>query len=294
MGWVRVDDDFYDHQKFSRLGPHAIALWVTGLAWCNRNLTDGFIPIARARILLDFTGHEIIGPTNGVTPTFCIEVDASWVIRELCEAGLWEEAQDGYQVHDYRDFQPSSDEVKGRHATVHEAKVRAGRTRAAGALRDSAGRLKAQVNASTTSRPSSNGSTSPPAPTPTPIKLQLPSPPLVALTDPLQGFQNFWEAYPRRNGKRLGRGLCEGLWKKLSLEDKRAAWRGAKNYALAVDGGITIAKDPERFLKHRLWTDWQEPATPDRNGSHAEGTFMSKTGRLLAEDEYGNLVRVVD
>jgi hypothetical protein len=98
-----------------------------------------------------------------------------------------------------------------------------------------------------------------------------PTPPL----DPLRGFEDFWNAYPKRNGKRLGRGKCEIIWRRLSLDDRRAAWRGAKHYDAAVVSGLQLsAKDAERWLRDHLWTDWQDPATPDPtrlNGSKASG-----------------------
>jgi DNA-binding MarR family transcriptional regulator len=78
--------------------------------------------------------------------------------------------------------------------------------------------------------------------------------------DPMRGFLLFWDTYPRRNGRRLGRKPTTALWVKLSLEDRRAAYHGAVAYAEAIAKGETIAKDPERFLKHRIWEDWLEPA----------------------------------
>ena len=77
------------------------------------------------------------------------------------------------------------------------------------------------------------------------------------------GFDHFWEAYPKRNGRKLGRGLCEKRWVKMSLNDKRAAYRGAVNYAKDCDGGLTIAKDPDRWLRDGLWEDWQEQVTTE-------------------------------
>ena len=74
----------------------------------------------------------------------------------------------------------------------------------------------------------------------------------------MTGFDEFWTVYPKRNGRRIGRSLCEVRWAKLSLDERRAAWRGAVNYAKDCDGGLTIAKDPDRWLRDRLWEDWQE------------------------------------
>lgn len=96
----------------------------------------------------------------------------------------------------------------------------------------------------------------------------LPSDPPAAtappVNDPLRGFDEFWESYPKRNGKRIGRGTCQTIWRGLSLEDKRAAWRGTQHYAAACAAQLQGAMDPERFLRRRFWTDWQTPAVPDR------------------------------
>ncbi len=101
------------------------------------------------------------------------------------------------------------------------------------------------------------------------------SSPSVTPVEPLRGFEQFWTAYPKRNGKRLGRGLAEERWKKLSLEERREAYRGALNYAQACDSADQIAKDAERWLRLRCWPEWQEPAapTPRRNGSGSHPTY---------------------
>src|SRR6266496_292269 len=108
MPWVRVDDHFDEHPKFAQAGPLGMALWVTGLAYCNRNLTDGFIPWAVAQRLLTW---EYLGPVEergrrvykiGVACGMAGEdVDCDLVIALLVEARLWEEVSGGYRVHDY-------------------------------------------------------------------------------------------------------------------------------------------------------------------------------------------------
>jgi hypothetical protein len=80
--------------------------------------------------------------------------------------------------------------------------------------------------------------------------------------DPLYGFDHFWEMYPKRNERRIGRGVCERRWVKMTLDDKRAAYRGARNYRADVDAQRTIAKDPDRWLRDRLWEDWQVNVEP--------------------------------
>ena len=82
---------------------------------------------------------------------------------------------------------------------------------------------------------------------------------------PMLGFDHFWTVYPKRNGRRIGKSLCVKRWPTLSLDDKRAAYRGAVNYAEDVANDKTIAKDPDRWLRDRCWEDWQtELATYER------------------------------
>jgi DNA-binding transcriptional MocR family regulator len=73
-------------------------------------------------------------------------------------------------------------------------------------------------------------------------------------------FSAFWESYPRRNGKRLGKPEAENAWKRMSRGDRAAAMTGVKHYAQAIEDGVTIAKDAHRWLRGRCWVDWQEPA----------------------------------
>ena len=107
MAWVKLDDHFPEHPKVAALDeftPLCGWLYVCGLAWCNRHLTDGFIPAGIVGRLASFDrlafhvdGH--LSPSDVVT--------TESVIAELVMAGLWEEAEGGYQVHDYLDYQPS-------------------------------------------------------------------------------------------------------------------------------------------------------------------------------------------
>lgn len=77
-------------------------------------------------------------------------------------------------------------------------------------------------------------------------------------------FGYFWNEWPARNGKKLGRSKAFTIWKRLSLDDRRAAWRGARNYSTASNSGLAGAKDAFRWLRDREWDDWQEPAVPTR------------------------------
>jgi hypothetical protein len=132
MAWVKVDDHIDEHPKIQRAGPLGLALYVAGLCYCNRNLTDGFIPRAKALSLLSW---EFYGPVERTghhegqykVHTVAIvsgfggdDVTSEQVIDRLVGAGLWDEVEDGYLIHDYLEHQSSRDEIL--EARLHNAK----------------------------------------------------------------------------------------------------------------------------------------------------------------------------
>jgi hypothetical protein len=71
-------------------------------------------------------------------------------------------------------------------------------------------------------------------------------------------FQQFWLAYPAREGRRNGKSKSFSLWKKITAADRPAVQAAAENFSrskLARDG---MARDPERFLANDWWRDWVE------------------------------------
>jgi hypothetical protein len=93
MTWVRLDDGFPDHPKVDAAGPLAAWLYVCGLAYCARFLTDGHIPADRVARLA-----AVAEPLA--------------LAARLVEVGLWERTTGGYRVHDYLEFQPSAERVR--------------------------------------------------------------------------------------------------------------------------------------------------------------------------------------
>ncbi|WP_157874257.1 hypothetical protein [Streptomyces sp. AcH 505] len=125
-----MSDDFYDHPKFERVGALGVALWAEGLAWSNRNLTDGRIPRNVARRLIDF--EEVIetvlgsfgdAASNAVTHDVTnsgadpenYAVAASTLrqntIVGLITAELWVATPGGYLIHHYLEYQKSADQI---------------------------------------------------------------------------------------------------------------------------------------------------------------------------------------
>ena len=134
MVWVRIDDRYSEHPKIVEAGPLCAALWLAGLAYCNRNLTDGFIPWSTARTLVDWEYAE----QDGRRITIDIgcgmggeTVTSDMVISRMVAVGLWHPVYGettqrikGYLVHDYGDFQPSKEQVlRERELTANRVKA---------------------------------------------------------------------------------------------------------------------------------------------------------------------------
>src|SRR5690625_1147899 len=91
--------------------------------------------------------------------------------------------------------------------------------------------------------------------------------------DPVEeSFEEFWQVYPARNGKKVGKGNALIEWRKLTADQRDRAFRGAKNLA----GSDVMPKDAERFLRRPKggrgdwpFDDWQEPAMPQTRRGEA-------------------------
>jgi len=115
MVWVKLDDQFPDHPKIAKAGPCAAWLHVCGIAYSNRHLTDGFIPLGVAHRLTDFAHYAM---TNGMEG---YDLTCEMMAARLVDVALWDEVDGGYQIHDYHDFQPSKAEVEALRKARSEA-----------------------------------------------------------------------------------------------------------------------------------------------------------------------------
>lgn len=118
MAWVRLSDDFTEHPKLLDAGPLAGWLWVSALAWSNRNGTDGRIPLRQVGRLVSFDGVGVY--TGAFTGD---DVDPHRLADVLVDVGLFEPVEGGYMIHDYDEYQLTTEELAKR----REQKSAAGR-----------------------------------------------------------------------------------------------------------------------------------------------------------------------
>ena len=255
MTWVRVDDSFYDHAKFTQAGPLGIAQWVTGLAWSNRNQKDGFIPTMIARRLLDWDGvawQMWMGETFGGGE----DADGIDVSNHLVACGLWESVEGGYQVHDYHDYQPSSEEIQAKRLALSKQRAEAGR-RGGQTTQGQRPRLS-EANEQTVKQ---NGSNPQATPKQTVEQRSSPNP----NPNPLDNyFAQFWDVVPRKVGRRKAASAFASATKRT---DPTEIIEGMRR--LAADPNLPTERQfiphPTTWLNRDGWDD--DPLPPRLNGN---------------------------
>lgn len=109
MPWFNVDDNFADHPKTVAAGNAAIGLWCRAGSWCNRHLTDGYVP------------------SHMVTALGGTRANA----KRLVEVGLWLPVEGGYQFHQWHQNgrNKTREQVESERAAwrKRQAKAREGR-----------------------------------------------------------------------------------------------------------------------------------------------------------------------
>ena len=87
-------------------------------------------------------------------------------------------------------------------------------------------------------------------------------------------FEEFWEVYPKRNGKRVGKPEAERKFRSLGPADRQLVLTAARNYGNSelVRKGVGI-KDPHRFLQNgkgdQPWREWLTPEELSNGHGHA-------------------------
>jgi hypothetical protein len=72
-------------------------------------------------------------------------------------------------------------------------------------------------------------------------------------TKPGISFEDFWKAYPARRGVKKGKGQALARWKRLTADERKAAFEVLPAYARSGD----YPKDAERWLRDKLWIGFE-------------------------------------
>ncbi|GHF76874.1 hypothetical protein ACFFSH_40095 [Streptomyces filamentosus] len=141
--YIRVHDGLPDHPKIIAAGGEAGWLYICGLSYCSRQLTDGVIP-------------------KGLVPRLTDSSNSEALASALLRVGLWHgfdhdcprcppAPADSYVVHDYVVHQRSHSEVKA----LSEKRAAAGRKggRRSGEVRRAASAAEANGEASASAKP---------------------------------------------------------------------------------------------------------------------------------------------
>ena len=123
MSWVKLDDQFSHHPKIMQAGPLAGWLHVCALCYCASYLTDGFVPNAVTNVLADYSNIGVTTAGNDFVQ-FGHDIEASELVDMLVFVGLWEPVNNGYQIHDYLEYNPSKADVLAERAKNAERQGR--------------------------------------------------------------------------------------------------------------------------------------------------------------------------
>ena len=105
--WVKLDDDFFENPKTGPLSKGAKLLYLAGLTYCAKSLTDGKIDARGVRVVRALA-----------------EVGAK-AVAELEAAGRWEKNGSGYIVHDWLEYNPPAAKVLAQREAAKERMKRA-------------------------------------------------------------------------------------------------------------------------------------------------------------------------
>jgi hypothetical protein len=100
LTWLKIDDGFAEHAKIADLCDRSFRLHVVSMCYSARNLTDGRISVRALKVITAIIGASRVNRN----------------LDELLAAGLWRETEDGWEIRDFLEYNPSAEKVKGDRA----------------------------------------------------------------------------------------------------------------------------------------------------------------------------------
>lgn len=257
-GYLKLAFTFPEHPKVEAAGGDAAWLHICALAYCSRNLTDGFLPVSIVSRLSD-------------------REHARQLASRLVEVGLWHATahecvrcvavpQGTYLIHDYLEHQNSAVRVREISEKRAVAGQRGGQAKAAGGnlparsqpFVSSKSLADVDVDVEQEKEPkSSPASAAPNADAVDAEPQKKPRTKRPPILEP-EAWERFWSIYPRKKDK----GAAEKAWNSAlrAGTDAKVILDGAEFYVLDCrTKEAQYIKYPASWLNARGWQDEADP-----------------------------------
>ncbi len=272
MTWVKLDDQFFAHERVVGLSKDAKLLYLAGLTYCSAQLTDGRIGRGAVRV---------VAALADVVPDVAL--------GELTDAGLWSLTESGYIVHDYLDYNPTAAQVKAQRVanTQRQAEWRERKAARNGVTNDVTNDVSSSVTNSVRNAVNNGPVTAPrPGPSPSPeeatttvvaMAIAAPSPEAQRLIDRWRAAHGKKKP-PRLNPTQLQ--ALEAAIPELGIErlEEAVDWsaqQGVEEFIKCIRGAYTKRQQDE------------SPSAPTRAGSR---TSPANTADRYTSGPFGKFV----
>ena len=109
--WARIDDRYFQNSKVTEAGPEGRFLPLASIVYACGQGKGGLIRESALPLLM---------LSCGVKSDKAIRV----LVDRLVAVGLWDVAAEGWEIHDFGEFQPGNPTALGRAGGVASGKVR--------------------------------------------------------------------------------------------------------------------------------------------------------------------------
>jgi hypothetical protein len=274
MPYVKIEDGIFRNPKVVQVSSQAKLMYVASICYAGSSLTDGFVPSNVARMLAAEVGI-------GYSPK---------TARELVSAGLWDETDGGYQIHDYLEHNTSSQQVRAKRDAAKERMQRS-RSQYVRANNERSSREVREPETETETETSPNGDLTPPNPhdeTGANAPGRVDSSPKYT-----QDFETFWKAYPSGHGVKK---KAFGQWKRIRADERQAVMDGLEAWKACDRWQRGFVKEAQTWLEGRQWEDDPPAAAQDmsirmmqggdaRPNPNKRGGYTPGELRQLAQEE---------
>ncbi|MFI9344979.1 hypothetical protein ACIG0D_27490 [Streptomyces sp. NPDC052773] len=243
-----MDDRFPSHRKVALLSDRAFRLYVSALCWASENLTEGVIRDEELRLVAHIRGMKSAA-------------------KELEDRQLWDRVADGWQIHDFLEYNPDRAKVQAeRKANAARQQAWRDRKKAQRAAKEAAAQPKEKADRNGVTHGVTHGVSNgtpvpPPSPTPAsptekPASKGAASP---ALGPQIPDFARDLVDQMTAAGLIVGWRLSEPEWFAVHAHIKRSS----------VEAMVAFARrrwnpaDPPQTARYltRIWSDM--PSLPD-------------------------------